>query len=252
MTFEGFLALQLLKDISCSIIRADKADDAIARVCRAAIDGLGLKQVAVTLLEGDRPRLSAVIESPDEKTALFAGRRAGRTLIERAAREGKSLILADTSVDVRFTGCGPGLSFAAFPLTENGTVLGALAFIYRAGSAKIPFREACAVMEQAADILSSGIGVLHLHKSEKSDFYEENRRLRRLLSDPKGNEPVSDVAKHPIACEVMNFERRTLEDALRRHRGNQSAAGRELGVSPRMMNYRLHRLGIDPRVFRGA
>ena len=40
------------------------------------------------------------------------------------------------------------------------------------------------------------------------------------------------------------FEKRVLEEALRRHGGNRSAAGRELGVSPRMMNYRLNRLGI--------
>lgn len=33
-------------------------------------------------------------------------------------------------------------------------------------------------------------------------------------------------------------------DALKRHDGNRSAAGRELGVSPRMMNYRLTRAGI--------
>ena len=37
-----------------------------------------------------------------------------------------------------------------------------------------------------------------------------------------------------------------LEDALRRHKGNRSAAGRELGVSPRMMTYRLKKAGIGP------
>ena len=39
-------------------------------------------------------------------------------------------------------------------------------------------------------------------------------------------------------------ERRILENALARHNGNRSAAGRELGVSPRMMNYRLNRAGL--------
>ena len=43
------------------------------------------------------------------------------------------------------------------------------------------------------------------------------------------------------------LERRILESALRRSGGNRSAAGRELGVSPRMMNYRLKRLGMDVR-----
>lgn len=39
-------------------------------------------------------------------------------------------------------------------------------------------------------------------------------------------------------------ERRILKDAIARHGGNQSAAGRELGLSPRMMCYRLSRAGL--------
>ncbi len=45
--------------------------------------------------------------------------------------------------------------------------------------------------------------------------------------------------------QLAAVERRILENALRRHDGNRSAAGRELGVSPRMMNYRLKRAGIS-------
>lgn len=44
--------------------------------------------------------------------------------------------------------------------------------------------------------------------------------------------------------QLAAFEKRILEDALLRHGGNRSAAGRELGVSPRMMNYRLNKLGV--------
>ncbi len=39
-------------------------------------------------------------------------------------------------------------------------------------------------------------------------------------------------------------ERRILEETLARHKGNHSAAGRELGVSPRMMSYRLAKAGL--------
>lgn len=45
--------------------------------------------------------------------------------------------------------------------------------------------------------------------------------------------------------QLAAHERRILESALRRHHGNRSAAGRELSVSPRMMTYRLKRLGIE-------
>ena len=40
-------------------------------------------------------------------------------------------------------------------------------------------------------------------------------------------------------------ERRILADAVARHGGNRSAAGRELGVSPRMMNYRMKKTGLS-------
>ena len=50
---------------------------------------------------------------------------------------------------------------------------------------------------------------------------------------------------HTLEAKLAAYERRVLEDALRRHGGNRSAAGRELGVSPRMMNYRLGKLGIN-------
>ena len=48
------------------------------------------------------------------------------------------------------------------------------------------------------------------------------------------------------SLEVMmrSYERELLVEALKRNGGNLSAAGRELGVSPRMMHYRVNRLGI--------
>jgi len=51
-------------------------------------------------------------------------------------------------------------------------------------------------------------------------------------------------AQQTLEEQLAAFERRVLESALARHDGNRSAAGRELGVSPRMMNYRMNRLGI--------
>ena len=43
---------------------------------------------------------------------------------------------------------------------------------------------------------------------------------------------------------LARCEREFLTDAIARHDGNLSAAGRELGLSPRMMNYRMNRLGL--------
>ena len=43
---------------------------------------------------------------------------------------------------------------------------------------------------------------------------------------------------------LANYEREILQDAIRRNDGNLSAAGRKLGLSPRMMNDRMNRLGL--------
>ena len=53
---------------------------------------------------------------------------------------------------------------------------------------------------------------------------------------PEGNSPLSTL--------MDSYERDILSEALRRHDGNMSAAGRDLSVSPRMMLYKIRRLGI--------
>ena len=66
-----------------------------------------------------------------------------------------------------------------------------------------------------------------------------NIQAEEFVEDPfgGGNSSLS------IDEQIQAFERRLLEDALNRHGGNHSAAARELGLSPRMMSYRLSRTG---------
>ena len=47
-----------------------------------------------------------------------------------------------------------------------------------------------------------------------------------------------------FAEQVDAFAKRILEESIGRHNGNRSAAGRELGLSPRMMNYHAKRLRL--------
>lgn len=53
---------------------------------------------------------------------------------------------------------------------------------------------------------------------------------------------------HPAAgsldAMLAGYEREVLTETIRRNKGNLSAAGRELGISPRMMNYRMKKLGL--------
>jgi len=64
-----------------------------------------------------------------------------------------------------------------------------------------------------------------------------------LQSTQFAEEPFGETNK-TLDMQLQVFERQILEDALARHNGNRSAAGRELGVSPRMMSYRLAKAGL--------
>lgn len=58
-------------------------------------------------------------------------------------------------------------------------------------------------------------------------------------------ESVFSASSLSLDDQISAFEKRLLEDALKRHKGNHSAAARELGISPRMMSYRLSRVGSE-------
>ena len=55
---------------------------------------------------------------------------------------------------------------------------------------------------------------------------------------------TEDAPEATMADKVAAYERKLLEEALSKHGGNQSAAGRELGISPRMMCYKMKKAGI--------
>lgn len=54
---------------------------------------------------------------------------------------------------------------------------------------------------------------------------------------PEGTAPLSTL--------IDSYEREIISEALRRHKGNMSAAGRDLDISPRVMHYKVNRLGIE-------
>lgn len=51
-------------------------------------------------------------------------------------------------------------------------------------------------------------------------------------------------ASGSLEAMLAGYEREILTETIRRNKGNLSAAGRELGISPRMMNYRMNKLKL--------
>ena len=65
--------------------------------------------------------------------------------------------------------------------------------------------------------------------------------LQTSLSTSAGK-IITDHA--PLDVMMCNYEKELITEAIKRNDGNISAAGRELGISPRMMNYRMNKLGL--------
>ena len=54
-----------------------------------------------------------------------------------------------------------------------------------------------------------------------------------------------------LKSQTRLLERDAIIDALKRHQGNVTTAAEELGITPRMVRYKIAQLGIDPpRTFR--
>ena len=64
-----------------------------------------------------------------------------------------------------------------------------------------------------------------------------------LQSDEFREDPFNGNTALTLDEQIAAFERRILDDALARHGGSHIEAARELGLSPRMMSYRLARSG---------
>jgi len=61
---------------------------------------------------------------------------------------------------------------------------------------------------------------------------------------------VQAGANLPLAVAVENFERDLIIDALKHTRGNQTRAAKYLDTSLRIINYKIHSYGIDPKQFK--
>ena len=61
---------------------------------------------------------------------------------------------------------------------------------------------------------------------------------------------LSEDSEIDFTATVRSFERELISEALKIHRGNATASARHLGISQRIMNYKIKNLGIDPSIYK--
>lgn len=73
----------------------------------------------------------------------------------------------------------------------------------------------------------------------------EHYHLPAAVQFRQGRGEVSEVTDKPVIDVMLDgYERDLIRTAIKHCNGNLSEAGRELGISPRMMNYRMNKLNI--------
>ena len=97
-------------------------------------------------------------------------------------------------------------------------------------------------MERAVLTAKDGESIQTWHLPPVIGSGKSGEEEREDLAERTGE--GGEVQKLSLAERLQRYEREILVETLRKTGGNLSAAGRELGVSPRMMNYRVSRLGI--------
>ena len=66
----------------------------------------------------------------------------------------------------------------------------------------------------------------------------------------QSRESVPSERPLSLAVAVENFERELIVEALKKNNGNQTRAAKTLETSLRIINYKIHNYGIDPRSFK--
>ena len=79
---------------------------------------------------------------------------------------------------------------------------------------------------------------------------EESIKSYHLPPSLQTSESVNSKQALSLAGAVENFERELIVEALKRTGGNQTKAARELDTSLRIINYKIHQYGIDPKKFK--
>lgn len=70
------------------------------------------------------------------------------------------------------------------------------------------------------------------------------------MKDGDGRDGTQEDTPVSFNTMVQSFERELIVDSLKRNNGNMSAAARALGLSPRVIHYKIHNYGITPEWYK--
>ena len=109
-------------------------------------------------------------------------------------------------------------------------------------------------VEAGVEVVGGGAdprSVLDALLSAAANLIGQAIELHRGLEAVSRTSPAEDDPDPSLAGLVADYERRLIEAALQRTRGNRAQAARLLRTTERILGYRVQRYGIDCDAFRG-
>ncbi len=87
---------------------------------------------------------------------------------------------------------------------------------------------------------------------ERAVLICDGSAIKSIHLPPSLQSPDSILSDKPLslATAVENFERELIIDALKKNNGNQTKAAKSLDTSLRIINYKIHSYGIEPKNFK--
>ena len=225
----------MLSGINTLIVRVHDRDELFREACRIAVETGGFRMALIALVDSSTSKVVpvATMGKDDEllqavNSMLSSSDDEPNTMLARAVRDRKPVVVNDTRSDPRFSlnerYLSPGLrSMAAFPLTVMDKVVGVLA-LYAGEIDFFHAEEVTLFTELSGDI---AFAIDHIDKQERLDYlayYDPLTGLanRNLFLDRLGQHlRHANSGGHQVAMALIDLERfKNINDSLGRPAGD--------------------------------
>lgn len=257
--------LDVLSSVSALLATHSGQEEMLTQVLHELEQKLGMRQSTVMLLSADNSELYVeTTRSNHTKDLRMLRYRPGEGITGNVVQTGRPAIVPRISQEPRFTNrihqCQEGVdrevSFLCVPIVLGSKVVGTL-------SADLPpqpfeiLQEQSRVLQIVASLIAFDVKARRMAQLERADLEVENLRLTSdslnhgpnlpptlPLPENSGSAPAGS-----LTARVEVLEKDMIVAALKSNKGNVAAAARQLGITARMVRYKIQKLDIESQSF---
>ncbi len=184
------VSITVLQEISTAVVHERDGNALLHKILAILELRMGLKNGTFTLLRGDTLTIEAS-NCLDEEAKRRTSYRLGEGITGHVAESGKPHLVPDISKDSRFLNRTGGhdfkgkTAFICVPVFHREQVLGTLS-ADREVKPDADLANDMVILETIGNIAAEAVSVCSQVREERENLLEENRKLRRMLTDNPG------------------------------------------------------------------